>query len=365
MKLAVTGHRPAKLGGESDNPIRAYIKQAIDEVLIRFQPEVVITGLAMGVDQWTADICAHNDIPYIVALPCDGVATDWLPIDKAEFHRLLRQARSVHVEEAGGLASDPALINRRNRWIMRNCDTLLAIWDGSPGGTRSMIELASEFRREIIQPPIPQAIWEQARAISDAINSSRVFRPSRDGPSQHPGVPLPAPPPVAAPVLPRLTRDRFVRGVDLLTPNHMLGPDGRPLPPPTVDPDVEGLTAVLEQVREQRASRDRFQRDADEQRRRARQRQQEEEREALRARRRGRSASADLVRETFEEALESTDNPELVKQIEEMQRQVLSSLGLPRDVVSGTKTGKKGAQPPDEQSSTKPTRVIEIDFGDE
>lgn len=52
MILAVTGHRPDKIGGyDRNNPLRKKLLVKIDATLARLKPERVLTGMALGVDQ--------------------------------------------------------------------------------------------------------------------------------------------------------------------------------------------------------------------------------------------------------------------------------------------------------------------------
>lgn len=64
MIVAATGHRPNKIGGyEWEAPQRVWVRQQIKQSLIELRPDKCISGMALGVDQDFAFICATLGIP--------------------------------------------------------------------------------------------------------------------------------------------------------------------------------------------------------------------------------------------------------------------------------------------------------------
>ena len=54
MILAVTGHRPPRLGGYIiPNPVATAVIQGLSKSLDSLLPTTVITGMALGTEQWT------------------------------------------------------------------------------------------------------------------------------------------------------------------------------------------------------------------------------------------------------------------------------------------------------------------------
>lgn len=163
MILAVTGHRPPKVGGYNvPNPVMTGIGDAIRADFARLTPERVLTGMALGVDQWVAWICLEMDIPFTAVLPCQDFSSRWPSHAQDEFQHLL------------SLASDQILVSRdnytngclmeRNKWLVNNCETLYAVWNGVPdGGTYSTIRYAQRQGRRVEHATISAELWEQAR----------------------------------------------------------------------------------------------------------------------------------------------------------------------------------------------------------
>jgi uncharacterized phage-like protein YoqJ len=171
MIISVTGHRPPKVGGYVvPNPIYNAVMTALDEALIRLNPERVITGMALGVDQWVADLCIRNDIPFTAAIPFDGYDERWPWPSKALYRQLLRRAATIHVVSPGA-RYDPTLMQTRNVWMLQHSDTVLAVYNQSSGGTANCLRAARSMGKRIELANISPEIWEQARQIEAGMGS--------------------------------------------------------------------------------------------------------------------------------------------------------------------------------------------------
>lgn len=148
MIVAFTGHRPDKLGGYK-LPNDTYIRvcQKIDAALKELKPEKVITGMALGVDQWAASIAHKLGIPFLAAIPFEGQEKAW-PEASQKTYRLLRKLADEEViVSQGGYSADKMQV--RNIWMVDNCTKLIAVWDGTKGGTGNCVEYAKSVNREI------------------------------------------------------------------------------------------------------------------------------------------------------------------------------------------------------------------------
>ena len=148
MIVAFTGHRPDKLGGyKVPNPIYDHVYKQIKTALQELKPDKVISGMALGVDQWAAAIAYKLGIPFLAAIPFDGQESAW-PQESQKTFRLLRRLASeeVIVCEGGYAASK---MQTRNIWVVDHCDKLIAVWDGSKGGTGNCVEYAKAIGKDI------------------------------------------------------------------------------------------------------------------------------------------------------------------------------------------------------------------------
>jgi uncharacterized phage-like protein YoqJ len=148
MIVAFTGHRPDKLGGyKLPNPTYLHVCQQIEKTLKELQPEKVISGMALGVDQWAANIAHRLGIPFIAAVPFLGQEKAWPAASQKTFNALIKLASEVVYVSEGGYAAYKMQV--RNEWMVDRCDKLIAIWDGTPGGTGNCVKYAQSKNKEI------------------------------------------------------------------------------------------------------------------------------------------------------------------------------------------------------------------------
>jgi uncharacterized phage-like protein YoqJ len=176
MILAITGHRPPKVGGyEIPNLVYEAVMRGMDEALLALRPEAVITGMALGVDQWMAELCIINDIPFVAAIPFDGFDSKWPDASRTHFRRLLSRAHDVHVVSPGA-PYDSRLLQIRNVWMVRQSHGLLAVYNGSPGGTANCIRAARNYGKEVIVIPLPDQVWQIAKRIEGELDARSTER---------------------------------------------------------------------------------------------------------------------------------------------------------------------------------------------
>lgn len=150
MIVAFTGHRPNKLGGYIiPNPTYNRIRTQIIQVLTEIKPTRIISGMALGVDQWAAQIAVELGIRFTAAVPFRGQEDAWPTSSQNTYKALLDQANEVVIISDGGYS--PHKMQIRNEWMVNNCDKLIAVWDGTPGGTANCVSYAKGRGRDIIR----------------------------------------------------------------------------------------------------------------------------------------------------------------------------------------------------------------------
>lgn len=147
--IAVTGHRPDKLGGyDFSNSKRIWVRDQLRYKLLELKPELCISGMALGVDQDFAYVCIEMAIPFIAAIPFLGQEGAW-PKESQEFYKeLLKHASKQVIVSEGGYAAFK--MQKRNKWMVDNCDKLIAVWDGTEGGTGNCVKYAKSVNKDII-----------------------------------------------------------------------------------------------------------------------------------------------------------------------------------------------------------------------
>ncbi len=143
MIVSLTGHRPDKLpnketGYTLPNPTYIYVCQEIEKLFIQLKPEKIISGMALGVDQWAANIAIKLNIPYIAAVPFAGQESKWPIKSQKIYNSLIAKASEIHIVCDGEYSGWK--LQKRNEWMVDNSDEVIAVWDGTKGGTANCVD---------------------------------------------------------------------------------------------------------------------------------------------------------------------------------------------------------------------------------
>lgn len=149
---AGTGHRPPKLGGYSPGVYGALYRMA-RSWLEKEKPGCIISGMALGWDQALAHAANDVHIPFHAYIPFDGQEKTWPKVSQDFYHELLgKAARKVYTAEPGYAAWK---MQHRNKAMVDACTHVLALWDGSEGGTHNCVKYAELRKKPIIN------LWPQ------------------------------------------------------------------------------------------------------------------------------------------------------------------------------------------------------------
>lgn len=152
MKTAFTGHRPDKLGGYGIETSKKLVFFA-REILKEYGVEHAIVGMALGWDISVAHACVLEGIPFTAAIPFEGQEIKWNQHDQKRYHMILaKAAEKVYVCMPGYAAWK---LQRRNEWMVDNSESLIALWDGSYGGTANCITYCNSKGRDEIN------VWDK------------------------------------------------------------------------------------------------------------------------------------------------------------------------------------------------------------
>ena len=154
---AFTGHRPARFSfGYNENDVQCMkIKALMSEWIAGLIAKGVTdfySGMALGVDQWAAEIVLdmkkrHPGLRLIAVRPCETQADSW-SAEQRERHfdalALCDDVVTLYTRYAR------ACMFERNRYLVDRAGHLLAIYDGgTDGGTSYTIKYAKQQGRSI------------------------------------------------------------------------------------------------------------------------------------------------------------------------------------------------------------------------
>jgi uncharacterized phage-like protein YoqJ len=147
MIIAGTGHRPDKLGGYNAQTIMR-VNALATTYLREAKPTLVISGMAQGWDMSLAQASINLGIPFDAYIPFQGQEQVWPLAARCYYQELLKHAREVKICSPGGFST--IAMTRRNRCMVDDCDKLVALWDGTAGGTGNCIAYANFARKRYI-----------------------------------------------------------------------------------------------------------------------------------------------------------------------------------------------------------------------
>ena len=154
MIVAFTGHRSPAIGGyDIPNDTYLFVCRQTAALLKELKPEKCITGMAIGYDQYAAYVCIKLGIPYIAAIPFIGQEKRWVAKSKRVYQALLNKAvETVVVCPEFSIAA----YQKRNEWMVDNCDQLIACWNETAGGTANCVAYAKKVGKPIHFLQLPE-----------------------------------------------------------------------------------------------------------------------------------------------------------------------------------------------------------------
>lgn len=151
-RCCFTGHRPDRLiepESEIRTKLETAIRNAIADGFVTF-----ISGMAPGVDIWAAEIVIKlretefPDIHLIAASPYKGFE------EKADDNRIQHYNRCMENADLVRFICDGynrSCFQIRNEWMVNHCSRVIAVYNGTPGGTKNTIEYAKKKNVEIVE----------------------------------------------------------------------------------------------------------------------------------------------------------------------------------------------------------------------
>ena len=150
MIYCATGHRPDKLGGynyQAESKLSRFAVQVLQNV--RPKPEVIYSGMALGWDQAICYACNKVQIPYVSVLPYNKFGSSWPQESQDRLSELLRLAKErVYVHDTDEYRV--WYMQDRNEWMVNNAEVVLALWNGSDGGTKNCIKYAEKVNKPVV-----------------------------------------------------------------------------------------------------------------------------------------------------------------------------------------------------------------------
>ena len=162
-----TGHRPDKLpwGSDERDPrclaLKRSMAREIEGLYLRGFRHF-ISGMAQGCDLWFAEAALalreqYPDLSVEGAVPCPTQADRWRSDQRRRWREILDRC---DLETLVQQHYDRFCMLRRDRYMVDRSAAVLAVFDGTPGGTQYTLNYAMDKKLEILlldpaRPEVP------------------------------------------------------------------------------------------------------------------------------------------------------------------------------------------------------------------
>ena len=152
VACAFTGHRPQrfKFKYNENDPGCIALKKALRNEIEALADQGVnyfISGMALGVDMWAAEIVlelkkAGHNIKLECAIPCENQDIKWADSSRRRYAAILRKADKITYVSR---EYTPNCMFERNRYMVDNAKYIIAVYDGgNAGGTAATVRYAQQ-----------------------------------------------------------------------------------------------------------------------------------------------------------------------------------------------------------------------------
>lgn len=160
--IALTGHRPPKLGGyDMSNPLAMGVRRRLRDLILSVSEKDAVQfvgGCAQGADTlWADEVLALGRALHL-AMPYPSFGSNWPTPARVALRNQMAWAAVTYV------SNDPEpespryiyaqLLQKRNIWMVDHCNVLVVVWDGSPGGTANTVHYAEQQGKPVFRVPI-------------------------------------------------------------------------------------------------------------------------------------------------------------------------------------------------------------------
>lgn len=161
ISCCFTGHRPGKLPwryNEADRRCLALKRRVADAAEAAYQEGYrhFLCGMALGCDLYFCEAALSlrerfPDVTVEAAIPCPSQADAWAPEQRARYRRLVEACDFETLVSARYTAT---CMQRRDRYMVDHASLLIAVFDGTPGGTRYTMQYAMSRGLSIVDLPV-------------------------------------------------------------------------------------------------------------------------------------------------------------------------------------------------------------------
>lgn len=152
-----TGHRPQSLSFKLNEEnvgcikIKEKLRKIIIQLIENYNVTHFISGVALGVDQYAAEIILElkQHYPHITlecAIPCETQAIKWTEAQRNRYFYILENCDKETLLQ---FQYTNNCMQKRNEYMVKNSNYIIAVWNEKPSGTGKTVALAKSLNKYI------------------------------------------------------------------------------------------------------------------------------------------------------------------------------------------------------------------------
>lgn len=167
--ICITGHRPEKLDDIE------WVESSLREVMQKLEPAHLIQGMAAGVDILSAEVAHELGITYTAAKPWAGHSARGA--DRERYAKVIADAEHIVDVNPSREYIGPHLYQKRNEWMVDHATVIVAVWDGTAGGTKNCVLYAKKKELPLVRinPKTREITYPELGAIQEELEQLTLF----------------------------------------------------------------------------------------------------------------------------------------------------------------------------------------------
>ena len=156
MIIGISGHGPIHLPCKYNKSHDFYLSciNKLKEYLSSHKANLIISGMALGWDQWVVEECIKLSIPFSAYIPFPSQYIQWPNFAQKKYIQLLKKAQKIVT-----ISKDPYSVEKmikRNVAVVDASDIMLVLWNPKirHGGTFQCVHYAEEKGKKVVN------LWE-------------------------------------------------------------------------------------------------------------------------------------------------------------------------------------------------------------
>lgn len=138
------------------------LKREIIHAIKRDGVRHFLTGMALGVDTWAAEIVLslRKQFPVTLeaVLPCEGQDAKWPLESQKRYQAIITQCDKVTLIQT---RYTPDCFDRRNRYMVDHSDLIIEVWNGSPKEHFECLRPGTSFLSEQIFRKVEKVLLQR------------------------------------------------------------------------------------------------------------------------------------------------------------------------------------------------------------